>query len=351
MPAPSLKHLATITAIKHVKSINDVGNLPYALVRPILMRVDNPEKLHAMELLSPYLAEADQEIWLELIKRDIPQWQTYDLPQQSNRWYDIYCDLQAEVQRELDADAAKLKMAIDGIKSERAQLQPKVMNSIPRGARSSRPRIMSRGLTISRPGTMSAPDARKKSAIFAPQRRNTALAVPTKHLNNRATQVKKAPLSLIEAHRRPAESPLPKRENGPGRMSVPGRTASGPSHAAAQSPSSSSLADREARLRAIASGKPIPPRPLPSSSSSGAGTDRSRTAGHSLSSAKEGLSPGKKITPKRKATSSPPQSTRASGPPTAAPGDTGSEPAARPALGRKRSEVDIFLRPKKKRIV
>jgi elongin-A len=74
MPVPSLKHLATATAIKHVKSkwleswaempfyrifffpfnlicfylhlvLDDIGSLPYALARPVLLKVDNPEKL------------------------------------------------------------------------------------------------------------------------------------------------------------------------------------------------------------------------------------------------------------------------------------------------------------------
>ncbi|OOQ88804.1 putative RNA polymerase II transcription factor SIII (Elongin) subunit A [Penicillium brasilianum] len=362
MPAPSLKHLATATAIKHVKLLTDIGNLPYALARPILMKVDNPEKLHSMELLSPHLAEEDQEIWLELIKRDIPRWNTYDIPTHTNRWYEIYCDLQAEVQRELDADAEKMKMAIDGIKSERAQLQPKVVSQLPRGVRASRPRMAPRGVYVPRSGGLLAPEAKKKAAIFAPQRRNAALAVPTKHLSTRATQIKKAPRSLIEEHRRPVEQAVSRRENQsivPGRLPVPGRAGSASSSTSARLGSdlrvSSSLAEREARLKAIASGKPLPPKPLPSSPA--AATATTPNPHDSPSTAQEAPSPVKRAIPKRRATSPPPQ-THSPSPsqpsivdsPSGGRPDSTSEPAARPAIVRKRPEVDIFLRPKKRRV-
>ncbi|OKP10054.1 hypothetical protein PENSUB_4519 [Penicillium subrubescens] len=318
-----------------------------------------------MELLSPQLAEEDQEIWLELIKRDIPRWNTYDLPKHTNRWYEVYCDLQAEVQRELDADAAKMKMAIDGIKSERAQLQPKVMNQLPRGARPSRPRVASRGLYIPRSGGLTAPEAKKKAAIFAPQKRNTALAVPTKHLSTRATQIKKAPRSLIEEHRRPVEQATLRREHhliAPGRVPLPGRAASASARPAPDLRVSSSLAEREARLKAIQSGKPLPQRPNASSSSSSAAaaaTDNTYNSHGSPASSREAPSPVKRAIPKRRATSPPPQIPSSSpskpsnfdGPSASRAENSGSEPTARPAVVRKRTEVDIFLRPKKRRVV
>lgn len=309
-----------------------------------------------MEVLSPHLAEENQEIWLELIKRDIPRWNTYDLPTHSNRWYEIYCDLVAEVERELDADAAKMKMAIDGIKSERAHLQPKVIKGLPRGSRAPRPRIAPRGVYISRPG-IATPDAKKKAAIFAPQRRNTALAVPTKHLSTRATQIKKAPRSLIEEHRRPVEQSVARRESytiaPPGRVPLPGRAT--PASVSAR-PASSSLAEREARLKAIASGKPVPLRPLPSSGAST--TDNTPSSrDYPSSSAREAPSSVKRTIPKRRATSPPPQIASQSpsnlanvdGPPFGRADATVPEPGNRPAVVRKRTEVDIFLRPKKKR--
>jgi elongin-A len=65
MPAPSLRHLCTVTAIRNVKckpglrdtllpvltsfwlilDLNDIGNIPYELARPFLLKIESPEKL------------------------------------------------------------------------------------------------------------------------------------------------------------------------------------------------------------------------------------------------------------------------------------------------------------------
>ncbi|KAJ5668916.1 hypothetical protein N7462_009986 [Penicillium macrosclerotiorum] len=308
------------TAIKHVKLLTDLGNLPYALARPILLKVDNPERLHSMEKRSPQIAEEDQEIWLEIIKRDIPQWDTYDLPEKSNRWYEIYCDLREEVERSLDADAAKMKLAIDGITSQKAKLAPKVLPGLRRQKPSFRQRIMSTHVP-------------KKSTIFTPQRRNNHLAVPTKHLATRASQIRQAPRSLIEEHRRPVEPPAARRPNDPSAQ-IPGP---GPSMRNPLS-GSSSLADREARLRALTSGNP-------------------RTS----LSAKDPSSPVKKPVPKRRATSppltSPPPPSRSRNDESqAAAQSQAANPAdatspARPSIKRRKPDVDIFLRPKQRKRV
>jgi elongin-A len=283
-----------------------------------------------MELLSPQIATEDQEIWLEFIKRDIPQWETYDLPEKSNNWYEVYCDLREIVQRSLDADAEKMKMAIDGIQSERARLTPKIIS----GTRARR--IGGIGPSF-RQRVVSSAAAPRKSTIFTPQRRNTSLAMPTKHLNTRATQVRQAPRSLIEEHRRPVEPP--KRENDARAPVAPGRVKQGSSQTVDNK--GPSLAEREARLRSLTSGKPMP---------HGAGEIRKVPV-------KEASSPAKKPIPKRQATSPPPQASPTSSsyysPQPSATGDAASEStsttAPRPAVVRKRPD-DVFIRPKRKRV-
>ncbi|OQE20411.1 hypothetical protein PENSTE_c013G03043 [Penicillium steckii] len=361
MPAPSLRQLATATAIKHVKMLDDIGSLPYALVRPMLLKVDNPEKLHSMELLSPHLAEEDQELWLDFIKRDIPQWETYDLPETSTQWYDIYCDLREEVQRSLDADAEKLKSAIDGIQSEKSRLQPKIISG-PRG-RSHRPstrqvyasfdRKMG-GIrpTFNKPSSSdssswsyhtpslprsefgSSTSKNPKKSIFAPQRRNNALAVPTKHLSTRASRVRQAPRSLIEEHRRPVDPPASTSASARPQANGASRTPGTPvSSNPAFGPKSASLAEREARLQAIASGKPVP---------SGSSTDTNKPA------ASGEASPAKRPIRKRQATSPPPQVSSSTS--QASPrGPNVDSPAPRPAIIRKRPD-SVFIQPKRKRI-
>lgn len=282
-----------------------------------------------MELLSPQIAAEDQEIWLEFIKRDIPQWETYDLPEKTNSWYEVYCDLREMVQRSLDADAEKMKMAIDGIQSERARLTPKIIS----GTRARRiggigPSFRQRVVSNAAP---------RKSTIFTPQRRNTSLAMPTKHLNTRATQVRQAPRSLIEEHRRPVEQP-PKRSENDRAPIAPGRFKQGSS--AQVDNKGASLAEREARLRALTSGNPMP---------HGAGEIRKVPVS-------QASSPAKKPIPKRQATSPPPQANPASSsysPQPSAAGDSTSDSlsatAPRPAVVRKRPD-DVFIRPKRKRV-
>ena len=45
MPADSLRDMARRVAARNAHKINDVGNMPYSLVRPILMKIESPEKL------------------------------------------------------------------------------------------------------------------------------------------------------------------------------------------------------------------------------------------------------------------------------------------------------------------
>ncbi|KXG54663.1 RNA polymerase II transcription factor SIII, subunit A [Penicillium griseofulvum] len=247
MPAPSLLHLATATAIRFVKDLDDLGAMPYSLARPILLNIHNPEKLHAMELASPHFAEEDEELWLELIKRDIPDWEKYQLPENTNNWYGVYCDLCDQVQRSLDADAERMKMAIDGISAKRALLTPKLIPE-GRGLRmaGSRPSVRQRHATYDR--RMVGHD--KKPSIFQPQKRNTALTMPTKSLNNRASQVKRAPIGLVEEHRRPTAE-----QSAPQPMSKPQPLAPRISRPSMLPPSLQHpmLARNEARLRALTS--------------------------------------------------------------------------------------------------
>ncbi|KAJ5045455.1 hypothetical protein NUH16_002272 [Penicillium rubens] len=271
MPAPSLLHLATATAIRFVKDLDDLGAMPYSLARPILLNIQNPEKLHAMELASPHLAEEDEELWLELIKRDIPDWEKYHLPDNTNNWYGVYCDLRDQAQRSLDADAERMKMAIDGISAKRALLTPKLIPER-KGLRmaGSRPSFRQRHATYNH--RTGGGGVEKKPSIFQPQKRNTALTMPTKSLNNRASQVKRAPIGLVEEHRRPAEQAAPKPPSKA--QPLPPRISRRPgmSPPSLQHPM---LAKNEARLRALTSTASAAASPRGASSNDASGVKKS----------------------------------------------------------------------------
>lgn len=106
---------------------------------------------------------------------------------------------------------------------------------------------------------------KKKNSIFQPVKRNNALTVPTKALNSRASQVQRAPRSLVEEHQE-ARRPAQPKVNVPKRPTLP---------ASLQHPM---LAKNEEKLRALTSNTAradatpdlkrratSPPPPLPSS--------------------------------------------------------------------------------------
>ncbi|EHA25139.1 hypothetical protein ASPNIDRAFT_135894, partial [Aspergillus niger ATCC 1015] len=344
MPPPSLLQLCTATAIRNVKQLNDIGNIPYVLARPFLLKVESPEKLRTLELQSPHLMRDDEELWLEFIKRDIPRWDEYDLPEKPDCWYDVYCDLREQVQRAVEEDAEKLKMALDGISSERQEKSAKFVTDrriigLPR----ERPTARQRYASYDRRLGGSPTETKKKNSIFTATKRNNVLTVPTKHLNNRASQVRQAPRSLIEDHIRPAEPPVARRKEAPA-LRAPGRSRpqmSAPSTSQNSLEVGPSLREREARLRAItqshspaAASKPMAGRnaqtSLPTRGPSGSlsGVAAKKQTSHPLSNSATGSHRGSAV---EDMPASPPQ------PP-------------RPAVVRKRPAPNLFIQPKKKKL-
>lgn len=230
----------------------------------------------------------DNEIWLGFIKRDIPKWERYDIPEKPESWYDIYCDLRERVQKEVDKDAEQLKMAMEGINSQRAKHSSKFVSDVrlPQQKPSARQRYATYdrkvgGIspvftapsaatlaadplgaptwTFERPQIPRSSESKKKSSIFAAPKRNKALAVPTNKLNNKASQVRVAPRSLIEEHRRPAEPPMAMRKPTP-ILRVPGRPKPQTTFGSTNPTLTPSLEEKEARLRALTTGRPIASR-------------------------------------------------------------------------------------------
>jgi elongin-A len=171
----------------------------------------------------------DRELWIEFFKRDVPQWEQFELPETSDCWYKVYCNLYEQVQREVEEDAERLKLALDGINSERAKHTSKFvadrrMARLPREQPTNKqkfalhdrkmgglapiyvPKVVGGEKTwgLERP---ELPRLGKKSQLFM-AKRNKVLAVPTHRLNNKASQIKHAPRSLIEEHKRPLNPAL-----------------------------------------------------------------------------------------------------------------------------------------------
>ncbi len=72
-------------------------------------------------MASPQICGQDGEIWLEFIKRDVPNWDKKPCePENPKKWYKAYKKLVLDSQKEVEDDAAELKATLDRIKQDQA---------------------------------------------------------------------------------------------------------------------------------------------------------------------------------------------------------------------------------------
>ncbi|KAL7268247.1 Elongin-A [Rhizina undulata] len=129
-PVKSLQALCKLTLIKHVDLINDVGDLEYDFVRPILIRLTSTVQLKRLELNSPQIAGPDAEIWKRLIARDfgndaIPKY----TPENPKSWSKVYDRHQADTELLDNAATEELKLALNSLSSAKAQQKTRVVAS------------------------------------------------------------------------------------------------------------------------------------------------------------------------------------------------------------------------------
>ncbi|KAK2762671.1 hypothetical protein FQN54_000845 [Arachnomyces sp. PD_36] len=415
MPAPSLFQLAQRKAMRSIRAIPDVGLVPYNLLKPILAKVESAEHLRSLELKSPHIEEDNADLWINFIKRDVPGWDQIELPSNPACWYDVYRELMERAKEELDRDAQKMKSALEELTSDRAKntarvVDPHTLRFLPKERPTMKQRYAAHdrkmgGLTPvfavrGESGTAGdmfetpklprggAGRSSTSSGLFAPVKRKKALSVPTHQLTSRATPIRQAPRAFVNDHKLAAQVPKPTTTNpspavSRGRVIAPGRQR-GPRLSTAPI-SGSALEEREARLRNLMSSKPKPapiPHPAPkqptdepSQGPSPAKLPRQIT----LLGCSSPSTPPRRITrvqtsPTRQKSTSPTSSklakstdttsadTQLSPPPppsskptTTAP-TTSSPPAANkpspaPPMIRKRPPPQIFIQPKKRKVV
>ena len=199
---------------------------------------------------------------MQLIKRDIPDWQTKPhQPRNAENWFKVYKKLKKEAQAEMDEGADKLKAALEGIKSEREQsLAQLVTRNDPRGP-SRRQKLnynYQSGKAGSKGGSkISLMEKLKREARDA---RNARMTIPTHELKKQQTTITKAPQALLDDHRKLAAQAMPK---------VPLKTPQAPRPPITHQQDPSSDPDRsrqirEARLKALKEDRRIAYDALPS---------------------------------------------------------------------------------------
>ncbi|KAL8930765.1 MAG: hypothetical protein Q9208_000306 [Pyrenodesmia sp. 3 TL-2023] len=133
MPAPSLAELTRRALTKNLSNVTDVGDIPYQIIRPVLLKLENPNQLQMLEEQSPQLYGADAEIWISLIKRDIPDGGSKLLtPKNPENWWKVYRKMRNDYEKVVQNDAAKLKAAFTGIQSAKDSRQIRIMEGIPK---------------------------------------------------------------------------------------------------------------------------------------------------------------------------------------------------------------------------
>ncbi|OTB02313.1 hypothetical protein M426DRAFT_13615 [Hypoxylon sp. CI-4A] len=114
--------------------IDDVGGAPFSILRPILLRVDNPEQLLTLEENSPHIRDDTGECWQRLINRDFPvlaKKHRFE-PRNPASWHKIYrkyAVMEAEAKREAEE---KLKNSFSNMKKEKQDKAVKAINFNPR---------------------------------------------------------------------------------------------------------------------------------------------------------------------------------------------------------------------------
>lgn len=127
--------------------ITDFGELSYATIRDILMRIDSASQLRAIEEASPHLELDDGECWIRLINRHFPVLHTQHQfePRNPASWHRVYAKY-AKLNAEQKALAAeKLKNAFAGIRAKKDAntrgIQSFAQSNLPRPPRDTKPMV------------------------------------------------------------------------------------------------------------------------------------------------------------------------------------------------------------------
>ena len=234
-----------------------------------------------MEQNSPHFIGETRELWLELIKRDVPNWQSKPHePRNPASWHKVYKKLVKESDKEIDEDALILQATLQGLEQKRNERTSKVVDSrtvpkLPRvhGMRTD-PAVFRRKVpekpsdlrftSGSKTKMVTGKDVILRARREARERSNftghhAVLARPTHTLQNKASRIRDAPIGLVEARQRSSGSPATDSRSGtPIRVIAPRKMSMNPCDPISPAnPHKYTREEREARLKAIANGKPI----------------------------------------------------------------------------------------------
>lgn len=131
MPAPTLLAIAQRNLIRNLPGLQDVGDIPYEAVAPALRKIVDPQQLRTIEIASPHIADADAELWLAFIKRDVLDWKkNLVYPKNPRSWWKVYRKMYREEKEAQEAQQRQLEEALAGKQKEKEQNQTTVLNTV-----------------------------------------------------------------------------------------------------------------------------------------------------------------------------------------------------------------------------
>jgi RNA polymerase II transcription factor SIII (Elongin) subunit A len=159
-----------------------------------------------LEINSPQLIGRDGEVWLQFIKRDIPDWESKPhQPKDPRNWWKVYKKLTEQTKVDREKGAEKLKAALDAVKDEREQKLAKVVSrkDLPKEPINYKAKILYRHTLAQR--TLASGQGKKgllyKISKETHEARLLRTRGPTSHPQFKLTEVTEAPRGLIEEYK------------------------------------------------------------------------------------------------------------------------------------------------------
>jgi elongin-A len=204
MPVSSLFELARQRLIKNIDLLNDIGDIPFTFLEPVLRHIQNPDQLQELEENCTQIQGETGEIWLRFIKRDIPDWDKKPhQPRDPRNWNKVYRKLKKDSEKEKQDQEHALKEQMRALQKDRAKNKTLIVDSkIGYGANSSR--VFGLGSSSSWGGSGApaktgkvAMDKLKRGMFDYKRERPRAANMPTHLLTQRKSLVRAAPARMV----------------------------------------------------------------------------------------------------------------------------------------------------------
>ncbi|KAF1979650.1 hypothetical protein BU23DRAFT_548852 [Bimuria novae-zelandiae CBS 107.79] len=207
MPVPSLFTLAKMRLVQNIHMLDDIGDVPYAFLAPVLRQIQVPDQLARLEANCPQIQGETGEIWFRLIKRDIPRWDSKPhQPRDPKSWGKVYRKLKKEADNEAEAQKEALRQKMQALQKDRHGHQTTIVDTkfnLPAAAR--RPAWTFGGGRSSGWGDPAAPkktgkvafDKLKRTMYEVKRARPKASMMPVHLLNERKEATAQAPRRML----------------------------------------------------------------------------------------------------------------------------------------------------------